>query len=280
MTERKKVYLAGWGEFFPPPHPPNRDYRQLQEGVDTCPNIERVASWEDAEMVFIKGDRFKGDASKHFPGKQTVYFDMADWPHLDPVKVDLYLKRNFVNKPEGAVPFNYMAMEQYFPTEPTERMIDLCCTLRPDWRLRQRVIEALWENYHGRDNVQLGPVDENKLQGVSNAYHQIMWHSKIIVTCQPDSWEGDNRTFEALASGALVIVNRHRFMEPAYQDRDHIIFYDEPEEVPDLVDFYLKMDDVRDRIAQAGFEFTKNHHTCGARMSQVLRILEERCTPK
>mgnify|MGYP001288080589 CR=1 FL=1 len=37
-------------------------------------------------------------------------------------------------------------------------------------------------------------------------YYEKMFHSKIVVTCNPDNWEGDYRTWEALSTGSLVFV--------------------------------------------------------------------------
>ena len=35
-----------------------------------------------------------------------------------------------------------------------------------------------------------------------------MLPSKIVVTCNPTGWEGDYRTWEALTSGALILVDK------------------------------------------------------------------------
>ena len=48
---------------------------------------------------------------------------------------------------------------------------------------------------------------------IQNAYFDKCKDSKIIVHCQPFGWEGDFRTFEALASGALVISDKSYSMQ-------------------------------------------------------------------
>ena len=59
--------------------------------------------------------------------------------------------------------------------------------------------------------MQIGTVSESGSAGRSGIhpkYKQCLYDSKIVLHANPDSWEGDARTWEALASGALVFVDR------------------------------------------------------------------------
>jgi hypothetical protein len=47
-------------------------------------------------------------------------------------------------------------------------------------------------------------VDDLGLGGDSGAYLELLAHAKVVVTANPSAWEGDHRTWEALAAGALV----------------------------------------------------------------------------
>lgn len=50
-------------------------------------------------------------------------------------------------------------------------------------------------------------VNKGQRREINTAYMSAMRSAKIIVTCNPSSWEGDFRLWEAMASGALVFVD-------------------------------------------------------------------------
>ena len=54
-----------------------------------------------------------------------------------------------------------------------------------------------------------------------------MLPSKIVVTCNPTGWEGDYRTWEALTSGALILVDKMitPIINPLINGK-HVVFND------------------------------------------------------
>ena len=113
--------------------------------------------------------------------------------------------------------------------------------------------------------------------GFQEKYYNKMLQSKIVVTCNPHRWEGDHRTWEALSSGALVVVDR--MLTPTVNpllDGKHVVFYD----LDDLAElkrkllFYLNTPSARERIAKDGTEFALKYHTASSRVDEILSHLE------
>ena len=108
-------------------------------------------------------------------------------------------------------------------------------------------------------------------------YYNKMLRSKIVVTCNPAKWEGDYRTWEALSSGALVVVDR--MVTPIVNpllDGKHVVFYD----LDDLAElkrkllFYLDAPSAREGVAKEGTEFALKYHTPSSRVDEILSHLE------
>ena len=89
-----------------------------------------------------------------------------------------------------------------------------------------KFIKDNFSNY----NIHVGIIGKAGRVGrttIQKPYYERMFNSKIVVTCNPKDWEGDYRTWEALSSGALVMVDK--MLTPIVNpliDKEHIIFYD------------------------------------------------------
>ena len=81
------------------------------------------------------------------------------------------------------------------------------------------------------------------------------------------------RCFEIMAAGALCITNSVQdgsVERLGYQDREHLVLYRVPAEVPSLIDHYLSHEQERTAIAAAGVQQTLAHHTYTHRMAALL----------
>jgi len=110
-------------------------------------------------------------------------------------------------------------------------------------------------------------------------------NSKIIVTCNPWKWEGDFRLWEALMSGALVMVDRMAipgFMPNPFKHRKHIIFYDSNNqtEFNELLDYYVKNEDEAKQIGGTGYRHVLDHHMPKDRVSYIIDKIESKIEPK
>lgn len=115
------------------------------------------------------------------------------------------------------------------------------------------------------------PADGNEFRRFIKIQHQ----SKIIFTAQPDHCDGDNRTWEAMASGALVFLDKTYIPTPKYmQDGTHCIYYDASDKQSiraaiEKAKWFLANDVDRERIAHAGREHVQRFHKPINRVNQI-----------
>jgi hypothetical protein len=83
---------------------------------------------------------------------------------------------------------------------------------------------------------------------VDQVYVNEMCASRVIVTCQPDRWEGDYRTQEAIASGALVLVDEVTYPPPNLA----AITYRSLDDLAQKMQYYVANPDVAAAAAAAG----------------------------
>ena len=88
----------------------------------------------------------------------------------------------------------------------------------------------LWARELARDRGLsgfFGEFDTSQRNVISAPYFALMRRARVVVTCNPGDWEGDFRTWEAVASGALVFMDRHYAPMPhAFVDGDEAAIYD------------------------------------------------------
>jgi len=80
----------------------------------------------------------------------------------------------------------------------------------------------------------------------------------------PDRNTLNMRCFEIMAAGALCltpVVQDGSVEALGYRDREHLVLYRTPAEVPGLIDHYLNHEGERARIAAAGMQQTLAQHT-------------------
>lgn len=84
------------------------------------------------------------------------------------------------------------------------------------------------------------------------------------------------RVFEALCSGSLLLTDEAKGsgLTELFQDRKHLVIYRDEKELFKLADYYLKHDEERVRIAEAGMREVLSKHTYGHRVEEMLEIIK------
>lgn len=80
------------------------------------------------------------------------------------------------------------------------------------------------------------------------------------------------RCFEALATGSFLLTDWVPSIDELFEDGKHLVLYRSMDECIDKVKYFLAHDEVREKIAQAGYEHVIKNHTIQHRVN---RILEE-----
>jgi glycosyltransferase involved in cell wall biosynthesis len=98
--------------------------------------------------------------------------------------------------------------------------------------------------------------------------------SRIVVNIP---WPGglNMRTFEALASGALLLTKDIRNgQDDLFTDGTHLVTYRETNDLIEKIDYYLKHETERQEIACAGMREVLAHHTYDHRAARMLDVME------
>ena len=98
--------------------------------------------------------------------------------------------------------------------------------------------------------------------GVPQPYIESLLTSKIVVVAQRDIWDGDYGLFDALAGGALVMMDPMLAMPRGLVDGKNVIVYHSREDLEDMLLYYLspEQEEVRLEIARNGYELAMGLH--------------------
>ncbi len=226
-----------------------REYRLICQGLVNNARVELVDNKEKSDFIFqfYYLARHKEHYPQNLPPEKTIVIDYHDRPCFRcPVECTAYFKRSWVERvdmegyalkkiiprPSHYHPLTFAIMDEFIINEDVERDIVLSCTLRrKGWHFnRTRVLELLGRmDIQGK--IQIGEFNAGHMRRFNEQdmrdYFLLLKRSQIVVTCNPNKWEGDHRIWEAFANGALVFVDRMWTpMVHPLVDGKHCIFYD------------------------------------------------------
>eukprot|EP00668_Euglena_longa_P000216 GGOE01000298.1.p1 GENE.GGOE01000298.1~~GGOE01000298.1.p1 ORF type:complete len:522 (-),score=69.66 GGOE01000298.1:158-1603(-) len=237
--------------------------------------------------------------------RRTIVIDFSDhrvcgsryqWYDIPPYRSLVYFKRAFIEReggksvrgpnfcPLNVAPMHYAIFDQWiFPrTFPWHRRPwDVVCTLRARessfspssggrWAVMQW-LKGIRDSWPFR--MSLGPITRSSDNCIDEKYLRLLHSAKVVVTCQPAHWETDFRTWEAMASGALVFVDAIVTPLPfAPVDKVHWVVYNPFDERGFLrtLRHYLDNPEEAAAIARAGQLHALQHHRTVSRMDHVL----------
>ena len=87
------------------------------------------------------------------------------------------------------------------------------------------------------------------------------------------------RNYEIMACGAMLLMKRLRDDSAerlGFVDRKHLVIFDGPKDLFELIDYYLKNDKEREKIAENGFQLTVQKHTYVHRLKEMVDIAKDR----
>ena len=224
---------------------------------------------------------------------RVIWYDYRDSTH---VALDIlrqcrcYFKRSVQKIHPGVYPIDFCALSAYYQPN-TKRTISVACMFDdslPDRQVRRRnLLKIMRKNEHRFASVTYGTNSGTIVRsGISEGVDDLLnyWitlaSSKIVFTAFPQNWDGDSRTWEAFASGALVFrdVTKIHSPHPLIPDK-HYISYDASniqsiETAMNKAAYFLKHDEERNKIAQSGYNHVKRHHQATNRVSYMLNIVQ------
>jgi hypothetical protein len=236
----------------------------------------------------------------HTNYKKEIIIDYNDYTDTRNVsseilnKVGYYFKRSMVNKTNNPslikynreiIPISYGIRSDYIHYDSLYKFTcykyDICY-LFDNWEGgnrggNRRFMKQYINNYIGPKFI--GRVYcPKRYTTVNLAYYDILKTSKIIVTANPTDWEGDFRLWEALLVGNLVLCDimvLPNIMKYPLIDRKHLVFYNNGEELMQLINYYIHNEEERDRIGKEGKEYSLKHHKFSNRVEEVITFISK-----
>jgi hypothetical protein len=271
--------------YYVPATRPGRAYHLIQQGLRNNTHVNLVDRPDRADYIFYHYQAFSPQLA--FDPRRLVFIDYEDSPlSYFPIQCRAYFKRSWVAhygpaqqrqaiaRPVNVFPIAYAIMDEFVVAEPLERDIDFGCYLRPNQNLRVRLLAIAATIKAPRKSV--GPVNASGRSVFDREYLSMLRRSKIVLTANPDFWEGDSRTWEALANGALVIVDR-MFTPQRFPlvDQKHLIEFDRNDlgSLTESIEYYVNHLEEAARIATAGHMYAMQHHRAQHRIDDILEVL-------
>ncbi len=99
--------------------------------------------------------------------------------------------------------------------------------------------------------------------------------SEINFNCTSMQMKGavNQRVFDVPACGSFLITDQRRQMDLLFEPGREVVAYADPEEIPDLVRFYLRHPLERERISQAARRRILQEHTYDLRLTKLLKTV-------
>lgn len=220
------------------------------------------------------------EMSRHYPRyKQT-----GSWYFM-------YFKRSFVTRHNGTFmryphldqtdvyPMVYSIAEAYIrPKFNFVRELEYVCTLRGSEHMHTRLRVQRWVAEYSAvnqlTNVISGEVNTASRLTVNKHYFEHMYNARIVVTVNPSNWEGDFRLWEAMCTGALIMVDPVLVPHPfPLIDGEHVIYFSNQNKT-DLwkkLDYYRIHKEEARQIAINGYLHAMKYHRTVNFADYVLR---------
>jgi spore maturation protein CgeB len=81
------------------------------------------------------------------------------------------------------------------------------------------------------------------------------------------------RIYDILGAGGFCITNFQAELPMFFENEKHLVWYYSNEDLYDKVDFYLRHDTERERIASAGHDHVRTTCTYESRITKILEII-------
>jgi len=261
---------------------PGRSYQLLLEGLQHHPNVF-LTSPENCDYLLLEFRHYPSyfHLAKDYP-KKTIIVDYRDAPHdyLIEGSYRLYFKRSVVDRDTQtlitrASHISYAIMDKFiYPHNPI-RDIDVGCYFNQGHQQNRNSLLQFTQSLALPDKkIKTGLVTPDGEVG-RTAYNKIYYYhlkrTKILLTANPDNWEGDSRLWEGLANGCLVMVDRMQtpIINPLIHER-HLIYYDNLNDLEAKINYYLQHDNECQKISNQGHRFAMEHHRSINRIGEIL----------
>jgi hypothetical protein len=146
----------------------------------------------------------------------------------------------------------------------------------PRRELIQRVHERFGLCVYGRGWEPLG-MKPRRPEVYSADYRKAVGGAKIVLGrdwTTDSEWYFSNRTWFTLGCGGFLITNHFPGAHEIFENHEHLVWYESPEQCLELVEHYLARPEERARIARAGHAYALAHRTYDHFARDLVDIVE------
>ena len=106
----------------------------------------------------------------------------------------------------------------------------------------------------------------------------IIKKSKILINkhIEDTEYAGNMRLFEATGSGSMLITDYKKDLENLFVVDEEIIVFNNNDELFDLINYYLKNDEIRLKIAKNGYKKTFDVHNYHNRVKKLDKFIKSK----
>ncbi len=145
--------------------------------------------------------------------------------------------------------------------------------LNPGFPYRRALIEWLRSEYKERFRW-IGKLNSDEMRG--HELNKLYISSKVIVGDSVYSaFYWSNRIYETIGRGGFIVHPKIPGLEQEFEAYKHFVpyNYNDFKSLREVIGYFLAHDSEREKIAAAGFEHVKHHHTLNHRCEQILKII-------
>lgn len=121
-----------------------------------------------------------------------------------------------------------------------------------------------------------------KISDQSNTYAQTHMYKNIPISISitwPDAiGYSSNRLYNIAAAGGLAFQNYIPELDKMFTNHKHVVYYEKEQDIPDLVNHYLKNPEEVLNIKQAARKLFEEKHTGKARVQNMVDIMDGKTT--
>lgn len=270
--------------FYVPSSNEGRSYKLIKQGLLNHPNIELTIDHKESDYIFYHSQAIP---NLKFNKNKLIYIDFEDTQKFRNIDCLAYFKRSWcITKnhkrisaefPNNFHPISYAIMDEfiYKKLNYNKKQINLGCYLRttnePYKQMVLNIVHGL--NKNKLIYIKTGEINQSKRNVFDNEYLGTLQNTQILVTCNPSRWEGDSRTWEGLANGCLVFVDRMATpLLCPLEDEKHVVLYDlnKLNILEDKIKYYLNHGEEAERIANEGYDYAMKYHKTVDRIKYIL----------
>jgi spore maturation protein CgeB len=81
--------------------------------------------------------------------------------------------------------------------------------------------------------------------------------------------------FDVPVSGSFLLTDYRRQMEELFDPQQETACFSDPEEIPDMIRYYLKYPEKREKMVRAARERILSEHTYEIRLQKLMRSMQK-----